>query len=583
MGRYAQLPWCLAVALSAAVILAPVAHATAQGGCSARTPTDQPGQHSGTADSLVPDAPSSVELCRYGGLNDEPGLSLEGDRALAAAATAKLAADLNALPATSPGVTSCPYDDGSAVTATFGYDNAPPVQATVHLEGCRGADNGTAFRSAATADALLSQLRAATGAWSPPTTALQAPQTLDPPSLLALAGGRVLVTSNYHAGGYPTACKYGGDPKGIMSVVAGDNSALVRRTSAEIVRGPVPLSGGRVALATTFRGCRTHGAEGLPLARLSLRSGQPDHALASQPALVTARAEDNVSVLTGHVPGDFALSWSTPHSMVDVWRLIVHRRHGPALSMTLPNYPYVALGPSGDALVAWQSPMAGRTAVFVRYALPGRPFGPAVRLGPARSRTIIGMALGDRGQAVVAWGSQTAGEEADSPWIVRAVTRARVGDRFTRPVLLDGGGSRKLYPYGGVHAAITGDQARVVWAATSHSKHPIRFARLALAGRIRSSELLRADATLDDVAFERDGTIAVLYTGASPLDQQLYAMTVAPDGMPSPGELLGTGLSAGASLALAPDGGVIAAWPTEGGPLVGPPKPPYTIQLSRRG
>jgi hypothetical protein len=205
-----------------------------------------------------------------------------------------------------------------------------------------------------------------------------------------------------------------------------------------------------------------------------------------------------------------------------------------------------------------------------------------VRLGPARSHTIVGAALGPGGEAVVAWGSQTAGEEADSPWIVRAVTRPRVGDRFSRPVKLDRGTSPKLYPYGGVHAGIAGRRASIVWASTSQAKHPIRFARLTLAGRVTSARLLRADATLDDVALEPDGSITVLYTGASPLDQQLYAMAVAPDGTLSAAALLGSGLSAGASLAVAPNGRVIAAWPTEGGPLIGP-KPPYTVQLARRG
>lgn len=96
--------------------------------------------------SLVPDHPNALLLCRYGGLNGHPRLSLIKSKMLTDAATVKrLAHELDALHPTS-GAVNCPADFGDAVIAFFEYPTAPPVPVTVGLSGCKDASNGRIAR-----------------------------------------------------------------------------------------------------------------------------------------------------------------------------------------------------------------------------------------------------------------------------------------------------------------------------------------------------------------------------------------------------------------------------------------------------
>ena len=98
---------------------------------------------------LVPSGADSLLLCRYGGLNAGPnaGRLAASVTVKAAATTARLTSEFNALPRERPGI-HCPMDDGSAIIASFGYATGAPDPVQVGLKGCRTVSNSRLTRTA---------------------------------------------------------------------------------------------------------------------------------------------------------------------------------------------------------------------------------------------------------------------------------------------------------------------------------------------------------------------------------------------------------------------------------------------------
>jgi hypothetical protein len=126
-------------------------------GFHARCPhTDQhPGTIHGEAAKtmLVPPGTNGVLLCRYHGFNPNPDQlgTLAKSRPITRRATVeRLARQFNALqpPPAGPGVTACPFDDGSKVLAFFLYRKSRDVPVSVGLGGCRRVSNGQLGRTA---------------------------------------------------------------------------------------------------------------------------------------------------------------------------------------------------------------------------------------------------------------------------------------------------------------------------------------------------------------------------------------------------------------------------------------------------
>ena len=115
--------------------------------------------------SNTPSAPRSVVLCRYRGLDSDPGRSLTLARARRLGpepALSTIAARLNALkpwPFTGGLPTSCPADDASQVIAHFGYTSGAISAVTVGLTGCNTVTNGRIDRTAYPSDPVLAQLK----------------------------------------------------------------------------------------------------------------------------------------------------------------------------------------------------------------------------------------------------------------------------------------------------------------------------------------------------------------------------------------------------------------------------------------
>ncbi|MTD12824.1 hypothetical protein GIS00_02545 [Nakamurella sp. YIM 132087] len=132
-------------------------------------------------ESVVPDEPSSVLLCRYFGLNagdvlDNPiaanvpagdpanrSWSRSGELAFARElGTAERVALVDALRGpgiggTQGGVSNCPAATGALAVVILRYDNAAPVAVSIELDGCRSVSNGSFhLRSAMAGDAAAS-------------------------------------------------------------------------------------------------------------------------------------------------------------------------------------------------------------------------------------------------------------------------------------------------------------------------------------------------------------------------------------------------------------------------------------------
>ncbi len=157
MVKAAGLVFLIAVALCATAGLASGADANAEAqqhgstatGCPSSAPTPTPVATDPVHGVLVLPGATTVLLCRYRGLNPAASAHrLERARLLTAAKQlTQLTAEFDALPQLS-GVIHCPMDDGSEITALFGYARAAPATVYVGLSGCRTVSRGQLVRSA---------------------------------------------------------------------------------------------------------------------------------------------------------------------------------------------------------------------------------------------------------------------------------------------------------------------------------------------------------------------------------------------------------------------------------------------------
>ncbi len=99
---------------------------------------------------LAPAGATTIELCRYSGLNATPRLTLVRSRLLRAPSLVReLLGEFNRLPSPGSGVFHCPQDDASQIVAALGYPSGREVTISVELTGCRLVTNGSVRRSAA--------------------------------------------------------------------------------------------------------------------------------------------------------------------------------------------------------------------------------------------------------------------------------------------------------------------------------------------------------------------------------------------------------------------------------------------------
>jgi hypothetical protein len=135
--------------LSPGLVGAAHAFSTAETGCPTLAPTSVSGTSSTVRGMLIPRGATSLLLCRYQGLNPSAtARHLERERSLRdTAQIVQVTSELNTLPMPS-GVIHCPMDDGSEITATFSYEHAASLTASIGLTGCRTVSRGKLVRSA---------------------------------------------------------------------------------------------------------------------------------------------------------------------------------------------------------------------------------------------------------------------------------------------------------------------------------------------------------------------------------------------------------------------------------------------------
>ena len=119
-------------------------------GCLQKAPTRLPAELWPPARMrLAPRGATSIQLCRYSGLNARPPLTLDRMRLLRAPRLiAELIGQFDRLPAPPRGAIPCPADDASQIVALLGYPHGRTVPVSVGLTGCRSVTNGTVQRTA---------------------------------------------------------------------------------------------------------------------------------------------------------------------------------------------------------------------------------------------------------------------------------------------------------------------------------------------------------------------------------------------------------------------------------------------------
>jgi hypothetical protein len=177
------------------------------------------------------------------------------------------------------------------------------------------------------------------------------------------------------------------------------------------------------------------------------------------------------------------------------------------------------------------------------------------------------------GRAVLAWGTQDGGEEANQPWVVRAVTASAALRRWTRPQTLDPGQAADR-PVGRLAAAALPDGTfglawSAVTASAGHLVHPVRVALGSRDGRFAAASTIAPSGAVGSVAGASDGRLLVTwsttpdYANPSPVPatqamSALRAEGAGPFGAPEP--LAAPDVASPPLATFLPDGRAIAIW-----------------------
>lgn len=111
--------------------------------CSAKTPNSRSVHRSVLDRELAPHGATSIELCKYSGLNGRPRKSLIAKASVTSRRTvATMTRYLDALPKATSGTVACGVVDGSETVAYLTYPNERPIPIEIETSGCLNASNG---------------------------------------------------------------------------------------------------------------------------------------------------------------------------------------------------------------------------------------------------------------------------------------------------------------------------------------------------------------------------------------------------------------------------------------------------------
>jgi hypothetical protein len=194
-------------------------------------------------------------------------------------------------------------------------------------------------------------------------------------------------------------------------------------------------------------------------------------------------------------------------------------------------------------------------------------------VGPQSGFGQLTAAFAPSGRAVLAWGTQDGGEEANQPWVVRAVTASAALRRWTRPQTLDPGQAADR-PVGRLAAAALPDGTfGVAWSAVTasagHLVHPVLVALGWRDGRFAAASTIAPSGAVGSVAGASDGRLLVTwsttpdYANPSPVPatqamSALRAEGAGPFGAPEP--LAAPDVASPPLATFLPDGRAIAIW-----------------------
>lgn len=138
---------CLAVGLLGAAAEGALAgESSSPQRCRFVYPTPGPNPWSAAQNQLAPGDPTVIRLCRYSGLNDQPGpprdVLIDSHLITAQKLINRLVRKWDALKRPNPGPEACANDQGRAVVAFLSYPNGRHVTIVTQYSGCEWATNG---------------------------------------------------------------------------------------------------------------------------------------------------------------------------------------------------------------------------------------------------------------------------------------------------------------------------------------------------------------------------------------------------------------------------------------------------------
>jgi hypothetical protein len=176
--------------------------------------------------------------------------------------------------------------------------------------------------------------------------------------------------------------------------------------------------------------------------------------------------------------------------------------------------PGLAIGPTGDVLVAWAAGGFANSRLFARFRFASRRVGPVQTLGAALTEGTISSVLSAGDHAIVAWATAGYGlDGAFTPATFR-VAIAGSGGRFGAARMLQRWNMPNTYTPAPIDVASTGDGTGLVaWQGHSATGFDVDVARVD-GSRVSPPELSPPgdDATLQGLATSPAGAAIVLWS-----------------------------------------------------------------------